>query len=177
MLSWVRRPAAPPHLIGGALSVLAVLLMYSAAPRASAGASAPAASTYEQLSFAVLSDFDYEVPDPLDPASKVQSDQLPAKVRALNGKMVSIRGFMLPLDLDADGVSQFMLNASFDMCYFGAPVRMNEWILVKMKPGKKAKFSHLAFNVNGRLEVGEEIKNGRVLSLYRLEADSADISQ
>jgi hypothetical protein len=61
------------------------------------------------------------------------------------------------------------------MCYFGAPVRMNEWILVRMKGGKRAKFTHLALNVKGKLEVGEEMKNGRVASLYRLEADAADI--
>lgn len=144
---------------------------------AATAATAPTAAAYEAISFALLSDFDYEIPDPLDPASKTAPDQVPPKVKALHGQMVSVRGFMLPLDLDTNGVSQFMLNASFDMCYFGAPVRMNEWILVKMKTGRKAKFSHLAFTVNGKLEVGEEVKNGRVLSLYRLEADSADVAQ
>jgi hypothetical protein len=52
---------------------------------------------------------------------------------------------------------------------------MNEWILVRMKGGKRAKFTHLALNVKGRLEVGEQMRNGRVTSLYRLEADSAEI--
>jgi hypothetical protein len=70
-----------------------------------------------------------------------------------------------------------MLNASLDMCYFGAPVRINDWIMVKMKPGKKAAFSHLAYRVSGVLEVGEELKNGRVQSLYRMQADAAEIAQ
>jgi hypothetical protein len=151
--------------------------MTTAATATATATTATTAASYQPVSFALLSDFEYEVPDPLDAASNTQKDQVPAKVKALHGKLIAVRGFMLPLDLDQAGVSEFMLNASFDMCYFGAPVAMNEWILVKMKPGKKAKFSHLAFNVSGRFEVGEDVRNGRVLSLYRLEADSAEISQ
>jgi hypothetical protein len=133
------------------------------------------AQAYQRVDFNKLSNYEYELPDPFDPAPRSGSNEIPAAIKALNGKLVSIEGFMLPLDLNPDGVSQFMLNASIDMCYFGAPVRMNEWILVKMKGGTRAKFTHLALNVKGRLAVGEEMKNGRVASLYRLEADSAEI--
>ena len=133
------------------------------------------AQSYQRVDFNKLSNYEYELPDPFDPTPRSVSNEIPAAVKGLNGKLVSIEGFMLPLDLNPDGVSQFMLNASIDMCYFGAPVRMNEWILVRMKGGKRAKFTHLALNVKGRLEVGEEMKNGRVASLYRLEADSAEI--
>ncbi len=141
------------------------------------GGSVAIAQAYEAVSFSLLAGFDYELPDPLDPSSKPQPDQVPAKVKALNGRHVAIRGFMLPSDLDQDGVSLFMLNANIDMCYFGAPVRPNDWVMVRMKPGQKARFTHSGLVVSGRLEVGEEIKNGRVLSLYRMEADSAAISE
>ena len=133
------------------------------------------AQSYQRVDFNKLSNYEYELPDPFDPTPRTLLNEVPAAIKALNGKLVSIEGFMLPLDLNPEGVSQFMLNASIDMCYFGAPVRMNEWILVKMKGGRRAKFTHLALNVKGRLEVGEEMKNGRVASLYRLEADSAEI--
>jgi hypothetical protein len=127
-------------------------------------ASAPA-DEYEEVTFSVLSNFEYELPDPLDPAAKPDLSQVPSHVKALNGRNVSIRGFMLPLDLDQTGVSQFMLNGSLDMCYFGAPVRMNEWVLVRTQGEKKARFAHFPIVVSGRLEVGEELKNGRVVSL------------
>jgi hypothetical protein len=133
------------------------------------------AQAYQRVDFNKLSNYEYELPDPFDPTPRTLLNTIPPEVKALGGKLVSIEGFMLPLDLNPEGVSQFMLNASIDMCYFGAPVRMNEWILVTMKGGRRAKFTHLALNVKGRLEVGEEMKNGRVASLYRLEADSADI--
>ncbi|MCC7125703.1 MAG: DUF3299 domain-containing protein [Acidobacteria bacterium] len=133
------------------------------------------AQGYQRVSFNALSNYEYELPDPLDPKPVSVANVIPASVKALHGKMVSVDGFMLPLDLNQEGVSLFMLNASIDMCYFGAPVRMNEWILVRMKTGKRAKFTHLGMIVKGRLEVGEEMKNGRVASLYRLEADSVEI--
>jgi hypothetical protein len=133
------------------------------------------AQAYQRVDFNKLSNYEYELPDPFDPTPRTLQNTIPDAVKALDGRQVSIEGFMLPLDLNPDGVSQFMLNASIDMCYFGAPVRMNEWILVKMKGGTRAKFTHLALNVKGRLDVGEEMKNGRVASLYRLEADSAEI--
>jgi hypothetical protein len=132
------------------------------------------AQGYQPVDFNALGNYDYELPDPLDPSAQQPRNEIPATVKALNGKQVAIEGFMLPLDLTPAGVTQFLLNASIDMCYFGAPVRMNEWILVTMKDGKRAAFTHLALTVKGRLEVGEVMKNGRVTSLYRIDADSAE---
>jgi uncharacterized protein len=140
---------------------------------AAAGALALGAA-FEPVSFSTLSNFEYELPDPLDPSAKPNLNQVPAPIKALNGKQVSIRGFMLPLDLDNTGVGEFMLNGSLDMCYFGAPVRMNEWVLVRMAGTKKARFTHLPIVVSGTLEVGEQMKNGRVMSLYRMSAVSAE---
>lgn len=128
---------------------------------------------YTYVSFNTLSGYDWEMPDPLDPAAKVPKNEIPASVKALDGKSVYLKGFMLPLDLDAQGVTKFMLNGSIDMCYFGAPVRLNDWIMITMKPGKKAKFTHLPTGVWGRLEVGEEVRNGRTVSIYRLVAEDA----
>lgn len=140
-----------------------------------AAAAAWALDGFENVSFATLSNFEYELPDPLDRDATPNLNQVPAAIKALNGKQVSIRGFMLPLDLDQTGVGEFMLNGSLDMCYFGAPVRMNEWVLVKMTGTRRTKFTHLPLVVSGKLEVGEQIKNGRVMSLYRMSAVSADL--
>jgi hypothetical protein len=139
------------------------------------GSQGLAAQAYQPVDFNKLSSFDYELPDPFDPAPAPINNVIPDAVKALDGKLVAIEGFMLPLDLNPQGVTTFMLNASIDMCYFGAPVRMNEWVLVTMKGGKRAAFTHLATTVKGKLSVGEQIRNGRVGSLYRLEADVAEV--
>lgn len=128
---------------------------------------------FQSVSFNVLSGFDWEMPDPLDPGAQTAPNVIPPSVKALHGKPVYLKGFMLPLDLDASGVSRFMLNASLDMCYFGAPVRLNDWVMVTMRGGQKAKFTHLPTAVWGVLEVGEEVRNGRTVSLYRLAAVDA----
>lgn len=128
---------------------------------------------FQYVGFNILSGYDWEMPDPLDPRAKPPENIIPSAVRALNGKSVFLKGFMLPLDLDAQGVNKFMLNAALDMCYFGAPVRMNDWVMVTMTGPKKAKFTHLPTAVWGRFEVGEEVRNGRTVSIYRLAAVDA----
>ena len=97
---------------GGALGVVCVLALLVVG----FGRDVATEGTYQPVSFSLLSDFEYEVPDPLDAASSTQKDQVPAKVKALHGKLITVRGFMLPLDLDQDGVSQFMLipTSAFD---------------------------------------------------------------
>lgn len=155
--------------------VSAFSLVALAAAARPAGAQLRVAAKYQPVAFDLLSSFDIDMPDPLDPKPAPPNILVPDPVKALNGRLIALRGFMLPLDLDAKGVSKFMLNASLDMCYFGAPVRFNDWVMVTMPAGKKAKFSHLPTNVTGRFEVGQELKNGRIVSLYRMAADDAEI--
>ena len=153
-----------------AVGWLIALVLVALAPRVSG-------QVYKSVDFNDLSSFDYDIPDPFDPAPRSTPNVIPDAVKRLDGTAVAIEGFMLPLDLTPQGVTTFMLNASVDMCYFGAPVRMNEWVLVKMKTGTRARFTHLPMTVKGRLSVGEELRNGRVVSLYRLSADVAEVGR
>ena len=52
-------------------------------------------------------------------------------VKAHNGKKVAINGFMMPIDQNAEGSREFALNGNFDMCGFGGPISINQWIVVK----------------------------------------------
>jgi hypothetical protein len=148
----------------------ALVALAPAESRAQAG---EAPKGFQYVGFNILSGYDWEMPDPLDPGAKPPQNVIPPSVKALNGKPVYLKGFMLPLDLDAQGVTKFMLNAALDMCYFGAPVRLNDWVMVTMTGTKKAKFTHLPTAVWGVLEVGEEVRNGRTVSIYRLAAADA----
>ena len=162
-----------PFELKSVLRHVVAAAILSAAVAVTATAQSDAPKGFQNIGFNILSGYDWEMPDPLDPTAKPPVNVIPPSVKALNGQPVYLKGFMLPLDLDAQGVTKFMLNASIDMCYFGAPVRLNDWIMVTMKPGKKARFTHLQTGVWGRLEVGEEVKNGRTVSIYRLVADDA----
>jgi hypothetical protein len=132
---------------------------------------------HEVVRFTALSGFEW-MPEGLDEvvASRGMAT-IPRTVQRLDGRRVFIKGFMLPMEGDAHGVTLFMLNANVDMCYFGAPVRPNDWILVRMKPGAAAEYTHRPTAVWGRLEVGASIEAGRVTSLYRLVDAEARVDE
>lgn len=103
-------------------------------------------------------------------------NQIPENVLALNGRKVSITGFIMPVRVDSGGyVREFALNGNYDMCFYGAPSRINQWVHVKMNEGTSAKFSHSPTRVYGTLEVGELIENGQVISLYRLSGEKVEL--
>jgi len=65
-----------------------------------------------------------------------QSLALPPEIAALNGKTVSIRGFMLPVEVKPGGVRKFVLTATIDSCHWGMIGLANEWVLVEMAENK-----------------------------------------
>lgn len=145
--------------------ILALTMTNDVGPSVRAG---EVPSGFEVVRFTTLSGYEW-MPARLE---EVQASggmaTIPAAVQQLDGRRVFIKGFMLPLEGDDRGVTLFMLNANIDLCYFGAPVRPNDWILVRMKPGQAAEYTHRPTAVWGRLEVGAEVEEGRVTSLYRL---------
>ncbi len=103
--------------------------------------------------------------------------RIPAEVTALDGKRVSIRGFMVPDSYPGDGVRTFLLVRNQLMCCFGIPVGMNEWIDVKMSGDRVAKFTpDVLVEVTGELDVGERSDDeGWVISIYRIVADDVTV--
>lgn len=131
---------------------------------------------YKSIDISDLADFDYYTPLPGEkPVEKLLvKNAIPETIKKLNGQKVSIAGFMLPVRIDEQGyVEEFALNGNYDMCFYGAPSQINQWVHVKMSPDAKAKFSHNPITVSGTLEVGELIEDGEVISLYRLKGDKA----
>lgn len=131
---------------------------------------------YKYIDISDLADFDYYTPFPGEkPDEKLLAkNQIPEKIKQLNGQKVSIAGFMMPVRVDDEGfVEEFALNGNYDMCFYGAPSRINQWVHVKMQPGAKAKFSHNPTVVSGTLEVGELVEDGEIISIYRLTGDKA----
>lgn len=128
---------------------------------------------YQEITFNELSSYQWYTPKPNEPVNQMLLDQnkIPDEVKSLNGKKVSVAGFMLPFS-SGDEITQFAINGNQDMCYFGAPTNINDWVVVQMKPGKKAPYTHRPITIYGILEVGEEFKDGELVSLYRMEADA-----
>lgn len=133
---------------------------------------------YNKVSFKALGGFTYEVPDPevvraLPPPQKVPVDQVPEALKALNDAPVLLAGFMVPIDLDAEGnVRSFALTQDQMFCCYGVPPKMNQWVMVQMAEGHTTEYkNNVPVAVFGTLSIGEEIDDGYVLSLYRMTSD------
>lgn len=129
-------------------------------------------TNHRRLSFRELAAFEYVEPARLAGIPTTTSfSTIPKDIRDLHGKRVSVDGFMMPLDYDG-GVRTFVLNASYDMCQFGAPSIPNQRIDVTMAGGRRTVFVHTPIRVFGVMEVGEEFDNGQLVSIYRMKADA-----
>ena len=145
----------------------------NASQATAATAPAPKADDgYPTVTFNTLGSFYYEIPN-LDKARKEKpKEQIPQPIKNLNGKKVAVQGFMVPVKLEKGATKSFLLVKDQSLCCFGRIPRMNEWVSVKMTGDKAAKFiGDQPVTVCGKIEVGEEIDQGEVLSIYRIEAD------
>lgn len=137
---------------------------------------------YEHLDFDLLGGFIYEPPDPLEapaverpgPLLDTPKNFIPDTITKYNGKRVAVQGFMMPIKYENEQVTVFLLTKARGYCCgFGQAPRMNEWIFVKMGDAEGADFVHNQLvTVYGTLDVGEEKRDGVVMSIYRLACDS-----
>lgn len=129
--------------------------------------------THRQLTFRTLSSFEYfETPQLAGVPTTSARETIPEEIRKLHGTRVSVDGFMLPLDFHDGGVNLFVLNASYDMCQFGAPTVVTQRVDVTMTNDRRTAYTHTPIRVYGVLEVGEEYEDGRVISISRMKADA-----
>ena len=93
------------------------------------------------VGFELLSAFKYEVPEegsagtvpkPTAVPAVDPDGQIPAKVKAFNGRRVALKGFMLPLKVEGGLVTELLLMRDQSMCCFGTVPKINEWVAVKM---------------------------------------------
>jgi hypothetical protein len=124
---------------------------------------------YEVVPFARLSAVDDDEGSRIGNRSDSEAG-VPDAVRRLSGRRVAVDGFMMPLDFVAGAVTRFVLNSSYDMCFFGAPSRATERIDVEMARGRTAPFTHRPLRVYGVLDVGAHRRAGGDTSLYRIRA-------
>lgn len=84
----------------------------------------------------------------------LSSAQSSSPARALDNKFVSIPGFMVPLEDDADQVTEFILVPFAGACIHVPPPPPNQMVYVKLQRNRKAKMSFTEpIIVTGRLHV------------------------
>ncbi|MBE2216348.1 MAG: DUF3299 domain-containing protein [Opitutaceae bacterium] len=127
-----------------------------------------------EVEFAFLAGFEFK---PItDPAKQVQNDQsrIPSEVLALDKQNVRVRGFVMPLTLNAAGrVESCVVVRNTMICCYGVTPEPNEWIVVSFRDPVPRMPENVPLFFYGRLQVGETYENGEFSGLYRLECVAA----
>lgn len=102
---------------------------------------------------------------------------IPEPVRALTGKAVSIRGFMLPLKVDNGLVTELLVMKDQSMCCYGSTPKINEWVSVKMAKKGVRPLMDQPVTLFGTLHVGEMRENGYLTGIYRLDGERMEVPE
>lgn len=100
----------------------------------------------------------------------VEHKPLPETVTAFHGKKVAATGFMMTLE-EVEDIHEFLLVESIWSCCFGQPPEVHQVFVIKVPAKKGVEYTSAPIQVAGTLDVGEEVEDGFVISVYRLTAD------
>lgn len=130
--------------------------------------SAPQREGYISLSFSTLADFE------CSEAVSGETPKIPEEILDLDQKTVGITGFMVPIELEAEKVSRFILLRNQLLCCYGEEPAINEWVYVALdKPVPPVVDKAIA--IYGRLESSPDVVDGQLVSLYRMNGHSLQI--
>jgi len=125
-----------------------------------------------QAEFETLAAFQFNAPDAavtnqaaLDQVAK----QIPENIKKLDGKVVRIRGFMMPVKESAGKATEFLITRSQPSCCFSGATGMNEFITVKSAGQGVVENMDDAVSIEGTLHVGVFTDGGYVVGLYEMD--------
>ncbi|MBS2035098.1 DUF3299 domain-containing protein [bacterium] len=132
---------------------------------------------FRDISWKELASFAYT--PSLSPLSKKPHPvSLPRAITGLNGRSLRVVGYMMPVEMDGENVASFVLVRNQALCCYGKTPAMNEWVLVRFRPGTAVPMNmDRPLAVEGTFEVGEQIEEGAVVSLYRMVAERVEIQE
>jgi hypothetical protein len=116
---------------------------------------------YQETDWNMLRKLDYE------------TGERPADLAAIDGKPIKVPGFVVPLDDDDTGLSEFLLVPSPQACIHVPPPPPNQMIMVRMKGGTAPKRSWGPVWIMGTLHIASTDSQYGKIS-YMLHGDSAE---
>jgi hypothetical protein len=167
-----RAPAAADRP-GTAASTSAPAKASSDSPQAaSAAADADKSATTEAVAAAAQNITFDTLKFPLEKNVDYQPSLLTPAVRALHGRTVRLRGYILP-SFQQTGLTQFVLVRDNMQCCFGPGAALYDCVVVDMKPGKPADFTVRPIAVEGTFELRDFLgPDGKYLAIYHLDGDA-----
>lgn len=103
--------------------------------------------------------------------------EFPPEVKRLDGREVSIVGYMIPGEIDQGNVRDFMLVRDLMGCCFGGSPMPDEWVDVLMEEDAEAEYRpYMPMRVTGVLTLGgDQDEAGFALGIYRMKAVKAQL--
>jgi hypothetical protein len=126
------------------------------------------------VSFDQLASFQYRMPErPMEGAADLAAgdEQIPPSIRSLDGRLVGVKGFMLPTRLEGGMTTEFLLMRDQSMCCFGVIPQINEWVEVIMEGRGVRPLMDQPVTVFGRMRVGAAYEGGVLVGIYRMEGE------
>ena len=121
---------------------------------------------------------DVEHPDGTVTRGSGKHMKIPKEILALNGQKVAIKSFVMPLEYDGKTVKTFLMADELVTCLFCAMLGYDRWMSASSVDPRGFPVTdeqlEYPFTVYGTLEVGEELQDGQLVSLYRIKVDSLD---
>jgi len=132
------------------------------------------------LGWGLLSGFKYELYEVYSETNSGRAllksdDVIPPGVKAYDGARVSITGFVLPLRIRTQRVTEFLLLRDQGACCFGPQAQINHFIRVKFPSGLRHEGAS-PWTVTGTLHVGETYVQGYLTGIYYLDAEAVKVS-
>lgn len=166
-----------PVVRHGALSSVAASVRPVPPPPPVTSEKSAASAEYLFVGFDQLAGFPFKSPGletSSTPEAKLTSevmDQIPDSVKKLDGRRVTVTGFMLPTKIENGLATEFLLLNSPMMCCFGVTPSTNGWIVVKMAKGVRP-VQDVPLPFRGRLHVRAQWENGWLAGVYQLDGDT-----
>jgi hypothetical protein len=163
------------NTVRAAAAVLLASVLAVAASRAEDGSATQKeefpelAGGYLKADFDKLAGFPFDVP--AGAGAKPPADQIPAGIRALDGRKVRVTGFMLPVKLEGGLVKEFLLVANPMLCCYGMVPKINEWVVVRMTGAGVKPLMDIPVEFYGVLRVKETFEEGYLVNIYTLDGE------
>jgi hypothetical protein len=100
------------------------------------------------------------------------SAMIPDRIRAADGKLINVDGFMIPLEYNGKKVSKFILAMNQNTCCFGGNPQIHEFIIVSVAGAGVNDEMDIPLRVKGVLHVAVVRNRGKLSGIYRLDAQS-----
>jgi hypothetical protein len=129
---------------------------------------------YLNVDFQLLASYPFDAPnDKLtnDTQIAVVEKQIPAAIKALDGKDVMVRGFMVPVKDVQGRSSEFLVVRDQPTCCYSGMTTITEFVSVKVPGAGVESILDQPVTVQGKLHVGAVLESGYVLGVYRMEGE------